>query len=187
MPFTVGDRPSLSRETKAKKVGNLSQRLDSLCFVHGLPSTPPYLPMDGPGVYNFMVKIRLICPVPGKKKKKRKKKKKKKRAGSSVDGASDWKSRSSTQAGSSPRCGKGFFSQNHLPMQTLLLCPRTAAFVHATTACNPKHWQPYQCLDTLAGSGSAALLPYPGKATRTLCKGQWSTKKKKKKKKQDKN
>ena len=39
---------------------------------------------------------------------------------------------------------------------------------------NPKHWQPYHCLDTkilhtLIGMGSAALVadvPYPGKVTR---------------------
>ena len=49
---------------------------------------------------------------------------------------------------------------------------------------NPKHWQPYHCLDirkivhTLIGMGSAALaaaVPYPGRATIIYRKGQRST------------
>ena len=37
--------------------------------------------------------------------------------------ASDWKARRNTDAGSSPRCGKRFFSQSQLSVQTLWQCP----------------------------------------------------------------
>ena len=35
------------------------------------------------------------------------------------------KPKSDTDAGSSPRCGKGFFSQSQLSVQTLLRCPHS--------------------------------------------------------------
>ena len=37
---------------------------------------------------------------------------------------SDWKTRGNTDAGSSPRCGKGLFSQSQHSVQTLLRCPQ---------------------------------------------------------------
>ena len=117
--------------------------------------------------------------------------------GSSVGRASDWKARRNTDAGSSPRCGKGFFSQSQLPVKTLLRCPYSPpCAVACTNICahvkNLKHWQSYHCLDTrmwegtsrskilhtLVGMGSAALataVPYPGMATSVSCKGQRST------------
>ena len=45
--------------------------------------------------------------------------------GSSVGRASD---RYTADAGSIPRCGKGFFSQSQLSVQTLLRCPYTPVF-----------------------------------------------------------
>ena len=39
---------------------------------------------------------------------------------SSVGRAADWKARCNTDAGSSPRCGKGFFSPSQLPAQPLV-------------------------------------------------------------------
>ena len=44
---------------------------------------------------------------------------------SSAGRATDWKARRSTDAVSSPRCGKEFFSQNQLPVQTLLRYPHS--------------------------------------------------------------
>ena len=43
---------------------------------------------------------------------------------SAVGKASDWKAWHNTDAGSSPWCGKGFFSKSQLPVQTLLMCPQ---------------------------------------------------------------
>ena len=70
---------------------------------------------------------------------------------SSVGRASD---RHAAGAGSILRCGKGFFSQSQLSMQTLLQCPSIQP--QCTFACSiicahvedPKHWQPYLCLET---------------------------------------
>ena len=52
-----------------------------------------------------------------------------------------------------PRCGKGFFSQSQLSVQTLLRClysPPCA--IAGISICahvkNPQHWQPYHCLGT---------------------------------------
>ena len=48
---------------------------------------------------------------------------------------SDRKGRRNTNAGSSPRFGKGFFSQSQLPVQTLLRCPYSLRVQsHASTA-----------------------------------------------------
>ena len=63
------------------------------------------------------------------------------------------KARRNTDASSSPRCGKGFFSQSQLPVQTLLRCPYSPlcaiAFIDfCAHVKNPKAWQPYHCLDT---------------------------------------
>ena len=109
---------------------------------------------------------------------------------SSVGRASDWKARSNTDAGSSPRCGKGFFSRSQLPVQTLLRCPYSPRVQsHASTAVHTLKSQTLavvpmfehtKILYTLIGVGSAALIaaamPNPGKSTRNSCKGQWSTK-----------
>ena len=103
--------------------------------------------------------------------------------------ASHRRARRKTDAGSSPRCGKGCFSQSQLSVQTLLRCPYSPRVQsHASTSVRtlkiPKRWQPCHCLDTrkystlieLDSAALAAAVPYPGK-------GQGSTKKKKKKKK----
>ena len=104
---------------------------------------------------------------------------------SSVGRAFDWNVRHDTDAGSSPRCGKGFFSQSQLPVQTLYLSTCIDICVHVK---NPQHWQPQTPLSgqrnlphTLTGTGSAAFsaaVPYPGKATWSSRKKQRSTKKK---------
>ena len=74
------------------------------------------------------------------------------------------KQRRNADAGSSPRCGMGFFSLSQLSVQTLLRCPYSPP---CNNICehvkNPKHWQPYHCLDTkmlhtLIGEGIALLL-----------------------------
>ena len=75
------------------------------------------------------------------------------RSGNSAVGwASNRKARGSTNVGSSPLCGKRFFSQSHLPVETLTVSvqpPIAIACIniwaHVT---NPKQWQPYHCLDT---------------------------------------
>ena len=74
---------------------------------------------------------------------------------SSVGRASDWKARSSTDAESSPRCGKGFFSQSRL-----------SCGVHTAPACNRMHhlcacWKSYTLawLDFLQGiNGSIDII-----------------------------
>ena len=53
---------------------------------------------------------------------------------SSVGKASDWKARRNADAGSSPRCGKGFFSQGQLPVQTVWR-------VRTAPSCNRMHQQ----------------------------------------------
>ena len=60
----------------------------------------------------------------------------------------DWKPSCNTDAGSSPRCGKGFFSQSQLSVQTFLQCPHSPV---CAVACinfrvrveNPKQRQQY--------------------------------------------
>ena len=52
-----------------------------------------------------------------------------------VGSASDWKARCNTDRGSSPWCGKGFFSQSQFQMQTLLLWPHSPRVqLHASTS-----------------------------------------------------
>ena len=106
------------------------------------------------------------------------------------------KNRRNIDAGSSPWCGNGFFSQSQLSAQTLLRCPysplcgiaRVNISAHVK---NPKHWQPHQCLDTrkqayctrrykqqMGSAALAAAVPYPGKVTRISRKGQRNTFKK---------
>ena len=82
------------------------------------------------------------------------------------------------------QCGAGSVGFPAVPRQTLtctIVCINICTHVK-----NPKHWQPYHCLDTLwkilhtlIEMGSAALaaaVPYPGNAGRTRisprCKGQ---------------
>ena len=103
----------------------------------------------------------------------------------SVGGASDWKARHITDAGSSPRCGKGFCFQSQLSVQTLtapVSKSHASTSVHTlksrTLAVIPV-FEHTKILHTLIGVGSAALaaaVPYPGKATRISRKGQWRTK-----------
>ena len=95
------------------------------------------------------------------------------------------KNRRSTDAGSSPRCSKGFFSQSQLSVQTVLLCPYSPRVQsHASTSVctltipntgsHATVWT-HEILHTLTGMGGAALaaaVSYPGKATRISRKGQ---------------
>ena len=101
------------------------------------------------------------------------------------------KPKCNADAGSSPRCGKGFFS-SQFSVQTLLRCPYSPSVpLHALTAVrtlkipNTGSHIPLlvytNILHTLTGMGSAALaavVPYPGKAIRISRKGQSSTEKK---------
>ena len=106
---------------------------------------------------------------------------------SSVGKASDWKARCNTDADSSRRCGKGFFSQCRLSCGVCSPAPVcNHMHQHLCARSKSKHWQPYHCLDnentarTLTGMGSAdlaAAVPYSGKVTHIFCKGQGSTKK----------
>ena len=87
--------------------------------------------------------------------------------GSSVEKASGRKSRRKSNVGSSLPCGKGFFSQSHLSVQTLLQCsdsPRVQS--HAPTFMPTFKIQTLAAiplfghrilLHTLVGMGSAAL------------------------------
>ena len=86
---------------------------------------------------------------------------------SSVGRASDWKSRRNTDAGSSPRCGKGFFSQCQLSVQTLLRCPYSPCVLsYASASVQTLKTANFggitmngqrEILQTLIGMGSAAL------------------------------
>ena len=55
-----------------------------------------------------------------------------------------------SDAGSSPRCGKGF--QSPVPVQTLTVSAQPPCTMAAISICvhvkNPKHWHPYHRLDT---------------------------------------
>ena len=62
--------------------------------------------------------------------------------GSSAGRVSGWKARRNTDTGLIHRCGKGFFSQSQVPVQTLVLLIQPH-FVHVK---NPRQWQPYCCL-----------------------------------------
>ncbi len=97
-----------------------------------------------------------------------------------------------TDVGLSPQCSKGFFfAPSQLSVQTLTVSVQLQCAIACISSCahfkHPKHWQPYNCLDTqkyctdilhtLIGMGSAALaatVPYPGKMTRISRKGQRS-------------
>ena len=99
------------------------------------------------------------------------------------------KPRRNTDAGSSPRCGMGFFSHCQLPAQSFLRCPYSPRVqLHASTSGRPlKKSQTLaaiplfghtKILHTLRGMGSAALaaaVPYPGTEIRISRKGQWNT------------
>ena len=89
---------------------------------------------------------------------------------------------------------KDFFSWDQLSVLTLFQCSHSplcaaACISNHVHIKNPKHWQPYHCMDTQIlhtqiGMGSAALaaaVPYPGMMTQIPRKGQWSTKNRKKK------
>ena len=75
---------------------------------------------------------------------------------SSVGKVSDWKARRNTDAGSNPRCSKGFFFSpwDNFPCRLSYavsaqsrVCNRTqSTSVH--TLKDPKHWGPYHCLNT---------------------------------------
>ena len=110
---------------------------------------------------------------------------------SSVGRQFDWKSRHNTDVGSSPWCGKEFFSRANFQCRLCYSVCRAlraiARITMHTRAKNPKHWQPHHYLDTqkyytLVGMGGAALaavVPYPGKATwrstnKKLQKHQWA-------------
>ena len=99
----------------------------------------------------------------------------------------DWKARYSTDTYLNPRWGKWFFFQSTFGADSLMvstqpLCPIACINISAHIK-NPKHRQPYHCLDTwkyctLIGMGSAALataVPYPGKVTQIFHKEHWST------------
>ena len=68
----------------------------------------------------------------------------------------------------SPQRGKGLFFLSQLPVQPLLtVSVQPPCAIARINICahvkNPKHWQPYHCLDlgkccTLVGIGSTALL-----------------------------
>ena len=95
----------------------------------------------------------------------------------SVGRASD---RHAAEAGSVPRCGKGFFFHSQLSVQTLLRCPyslrvQSHAFTSVRTLNIPSTGSPtfvgtHEISPALLAMGSAALaavfMPYPGKATR---------------------
>ena len=95
------------------------------------------------------------------------------------------KARRDTDAGSSPRSGKNFFSQTQLPVQTVLRCPYSPRVQsHASTfMCTLKNTKlaaipvfgKAKILHTLMGTGGSALavvVPDPGKTTRISRKGQ---------------
>ena len=110
----------------------------------------------------------------------------------SVGWLSDWKARHNADAGSSPQCGKGFFSLSQLSVQTLSWCPYSPppprVQAHASSSVptlkipNTGNYT-IGCTEiqhTLIGLGSTALsapVPYPVKATQISCKRQWSTNK----------
>ena len=99
---------------------------------------------------------------------------------SSVGRASDWTAKHNTDAGSSPRCGKGFFflflPESAFNADYLTVSVQPPCAIACINNCvhlkNPKHRQPYHCLDTwilhaLIGMGSAALAAavlYSGRA-----------------------
>ena len=78
------------------------------------------------------------------------------------------KPRRNTDAGSSPRCGKGCFSQSQLPVQTLLRCPCAIACInicpHVNNCSHTIVWTQDNTAHTdRIGMGSAALaaaVPY---------------------------
>ena len=88
------------------------------------------------------------------------------------------------------------FSGSQLSAQTLSRCPYSllCAIARVNISAhvkNPRHWQPYQCLDTrrqayctrrnkqqMGSATPAAAVPYPGKATQISRKGQRNTLKK---------
>ena len=101
------------------------------------------------------------------------------------------KPKCNTDAGSSPRCGKGFFSQSTFSADPITVSVQPPCAIACINSCahvkNPKHRQPLpllvytKILHTLIGMGSAALvaaLPYPCKAIRISRKGKSSTEKK---------
>ena len=80
------------------------------------------------------------------------------------------KPRRSTDAGSSPWCGKGFFSQSQLSVQTLLRCPYSPCVQSrgSTSVCTLKipHTGSHTIVWTHENTALVATVPLPGRATR---------------------
>ena len=71
---------------------------------------------------------------------------------SSVGSGCDWNARGKADMGLSPCCGRGFFSRSQLSVETLTASVQPLCAVACVRICvnvkNPKHQQPYHCLDT---------------------------------------
>ena len=108
---------------------------------------------------------------------------------SSLGRGSDWKTRHSTDVGSSPQCDMGFFSPNQLPVQTLTVSIRSPCA--SSSVCtlkipdNDSHTIVWTHENTtlpswpvgMCSAAPAAAVLYPGKATCISHKVQWSTEK----------
>ena len=97
--------------------------------------------------------------------------------GQLISKACNWQSRCNTNAGSSPRCGKGFLSfQWGVRTAPVRASTSVCKFKIQNTASHIPLFGHTKIQHTLTWTGSTAFevtVPYPCKATRISRKGQW--------------